>query len=197
LQSFVAAYRERHWEAMLEMVPQRYCEHLTAAQIEGSSGRRAPGTMDDLAGSLDGDRERAQARLRYGDGRGDAHREGGRWKVKDSATAPSAAGAVGRFPRRRICYTSAMKRAVESACRDRGELERGGRRPTVVSHAAIRRTDWLSADPADIRVVRSADMAGGAGFLPMGQYWRPPGADGRRHAVCVLPSMRRQLPARR
>ncbi len=89
-----------------------------------------------------------------------------------------------------------MKRAVEVGVpRDRAELERWGQaaNESFPLPPVGRDVDWLERyDPADIRVVRvGGEVAGGAGFLPMGQYF-----GGRAvpmvgvHAVCVLPEFR-------
>src|SRR5262245_58129462 len=77
--------------------------------------------------------------------------------------------------------------------RDRGELEGWARAASEAFPMPRESLDWLERyDPADIRVVRvNGVVAGGSGFLPMGQYF-----GGRAvpmvgvHGVCIQPEHR-------
>ncbi|HTM23239.1 MAG TPA: GNAT family N-acetyltransferase [Kofleriaceae bacterium] len=89
-----------------------------------------------------------------------------------------------------------MSRDIEVGVpKDRGELEGWARAAAEAFPMPPAREgfEWLERyDPADIRVVRvGGQVAGGAGFLPLGQYFggRPVPMVGV-HAVCILPEHR-------
>ncbi len=87
LEAFLVAYRGEQWEAMLQLVPDRYRERLDAAAIEKQfQDEHNREMMEQIAEGVDGPIEERgdRAILRYG-GRFEVKlvRENGRWKIED------------------------------------------------------------------------------------------------------------------
>jgi hypothetical protein len=90
LRSFVRALERRRWEVLLRFIPDRYREHMTAAELQAELEKdpdKLPRLVAALKESIDNEIvisvDRRTAKMRYGMYEVDFVKEGDLWKIED------------------------------------------------------------------------------------------------------------------